>query len=385
MTIRKILFYILLCCVSQAEAQNNIDKVLKSVVENNIELKAIRSDNAASLLEQKSENAVAGPDIEYSPFYHKGYSGVQSSELIVSEEFDFPTKYAQRKRQAKLDERVMDSEYEARKREITIECRKICYDIIELNQRIDLLVMRHEKCDSIVKLLQRRLAAGDANALEVNMSMMERMQTAQDIAEARNERANSLLQLQRLNGGIAITIDDSQLPDVCEMIPTTYPTLLPEVQSAEHQLAASRHNESLAKSEWLPNVKMGYRRNTEEGVAVNGFLVGVSFPLISTSGKVRAARQRRESAEMRLRDVSMAAENDQRVRYQKLVELRNVLDHSDVKLMQETLPLLDKALSHGQINAFYYYTECNSLYDKLMKHVALHSSFLKLYAELFGE
>lgn len=385
MTIKNILLLALLVGSITTKAQNNIDKVLRSVVENNIELKAIRSDNTAALLEQKSENAVAGPDIEYSPFFQRGYSGVQSSELIVSEEFDFPTKYAQRKRQAKLDERVMDSEYEVRKREILIECRQICYDIIEQNQRIDLLEKRHEKYDSTVKLLQKRLAAGDANALEVNMAMMERMQTAQDIAEARNERSNSLLQLKRLNGDKDVILDDRQLPEICETVPTSYPITLPEVQSAENQLSASIHNESMAKQSWLPNVRMGYRRNTEEGTAVNGFLVGVAFPLASTSSKVKAARQRRESAELRLQDAQAAAESSQRMRYQNLMELHSVLDHSDIKLMQETLPLLDKALEHGHINVLEYYTKYNNLYDKLMKHVGLHCRFLKLYAELFGE
>ncbi len=33
------------------------------------------------------------------------------------------------------------------------------------------------------------------------------------------------------------------------------------------------------KSQWLPKLELGYRRNTETGVPFNGVVVGFSFPL----------------------------------------------------------------------------------------------------------
>lgn len=381
----KVLFLCLFIASSAlVHAQSSIDNILKSVEENNIELKALQSDNQASVLEMKSENVLAGPNIEYSPFFTKGYSGVASSELIVSEEFDFPTKYSQRNKQARLEGEVLDKEYDVKKRNILLQTRLLCYDIIEQNQRIDLLKERYVQSDSIAILLQKRMDAGDANALELNKAKMERMQSTQELVEAQNLRKEYLLQLQSLNGNIAIALDDKHLPDIENALPSAYSTSLPEVQSAESSLTASRNNESLSHQSWVPSITMGYRRNTEEKTSLNGFLVGMSFPLFNTQNKVKAAKQRRQSAELRLEQVRNETEAMQRSRYQRLMELRSVMDHSDIQLLRETIPLLDKALYHGQINALQYYTEYNDLYDKLLKHISLHCQYLKLYAELYN-
>lgn len=365
-----------------ANAQNSIENIIKSVEENNLELKALQSDNQASVLDMKSENILSGPSIEYSPFFTKGYNGVASSELVVSEEFDFPTKYSQRNKQARLEADALESEYKVRQRDILLQARLLCYDIIEQNQRIDLLKERLIQSDSIAYLLQKRMDAGDANALELNKAKMERMENAQELAEAQNLRKELLLQLQSLNGNKVIALDEKQLPEIKELT-SSYPTSLAEVQSAESSLTASKHNETISKQTWAPNITMGYRRNTEEAKSLNGFLVGVSFPLFNTQNKVKAARQRRQSAELRLEQARQEAETAQQSRYQRLTELHSVLDHSDIQLLRETLPLLDKALHHGQINALQYYAEYDDLYSKIQKHISLHCQYLKLYAELY--
>lgn len=382
---RKILIGIFMVSSALAHAQGSIDNIIKEIVSNNIELKALQSDNKAAILEMKGENVLAGPSIEYSPFFTKGYSGVASSELVVSEELDFPTKYSQRRKQAMLESEVLDSEYRVRQREIQLQARLLCYDVIEQNQRIDLLNERCKQSDSIAILLQKRMDAGDANALELNKAKMERMQNAQELVEAQNQRKELLMRLQSLNADNAITLDDKELPEISSTLLSAFPTSLPSVQSAESSLSASVHNESLSRQSWAPSITMGYRRNTEEKTSLNGFLVGMSFPLFNTQNKVKAAKQRRQSAELRLDQARHEAEAAQRSRYQRLTELRSVMDHSDVQLLRETLPLLDKALYHGQINALQYYTEYNDLYDKILKHISLHCQYLKLYAELYQQ
>ena len=68
----------------------DIDPVLQEIERNNLELKALRSENRASVLDMKGENSLEAPSVEYSPFFRNGVSGVASSELVVSQEFDFP-------------------------------------------------------------------------------------------------------------------------------------------------------------------------------------------------------------------------------------------------------------------------------------------------------
>ena len=51
-------------------------------------------------------------------------------------------------------------------------------------------------------------------------------------------------------------------------------------------------------------------------------------------------------------------------------------------MMNETLALLSKALKHGEISALEYYTEINSIYDKLQAHIDLHTQYVKIWAQL---
>ena len=151
---------------------------------------------------------------------------------------------------------------------------------------------------------------------------------------------------------------------------------------AETMLKSADMNVKMQKRGWLPNISFGYRRNTEQKEGVNGLMVGVSFPLYSNSKRIKAARERRQSAELQVEQARKDAESQLQSGYQQLVGLQQVLDHSDVKMMQESIVLFSKALQHGEINALDYYTEVNSIYEKLQRHIDIHCQSAKLHAVL---
>ena len=155
-----------------------------------------------------------------------------------------------------------------------------------------------------------------------------------------------------------------------------------DVAVAKTALRAADMNLKVQKNEWLPNISLGYRRNTEQGEAINGVLVGVSFPLYSNSRQMKAARERKESAELQVAQAKHEAVATLRASYEQLQGLQQVIDHSDVKLLQESLTLFAKALQQGEITALAYYVEINSIYEKLQRHIDLHCQSVKLLAEL---
>lgn len=155
-----------------------------------------------------------------------------------------------------------------------------------------------------------------------------------------------------------------------------------DVAVAKTALRAADMNLKVQKNEWLPNISLGYRRNTEQGEAINGVLVGVSFPLYSNSRQMKAARERKESAELQVAQAKHEAVATLRSSYEQLQGLQQVIDHSDVKLLQESLTLFAKALQQGEITALAYYVEINSIYEKLQRHIDLHCQSVKLLAEL---
>lgn len=366
---------------------DNIGDVLKQVASNNLTLQALAHDNQADVLDIKASNSIGGPSVEYSPFFTKGYSGVAESELVVSQEIDFPTKYAARNKQAKMQNIVGEQLLIKQRRDILLQAQLLCIDLIRLNQTLSMLHERLANSETLLQMYQKRMDAGDANALELNKVKLDCMEVRTLVNEAQGERTSLLQQLRQLNGGKPIDVIDTVLPEYPQITNfESYRALAlasdADVAVAQTALRAADMNLKLQKNEWLPNISFGYRRNTEHGEGINGFLVGVSFPLYSNSNNVKAARQRRESAELQLMQAQNEAEASMRTNYEQLQGLQQVIDHSDVKLLQESLTLFAKALQQGEITALVYYVEINSIYEKLQRHIDLHCQSVKLLAEL---
>lgn len=366
---------------------DNIGDVLKQVASNNLTLQALVHDNQADVLDIKASNSIGGPSVEYSPFFTKGYSGVAESELVVSQEIDFPTKYAARNKQAKMQNIVGEQLLIKQRRDILLQAQLLCIDLIRLNQTLSMLHERLANSETLLQMYQKRMDAGDANALELNKVKLDCMEVRTLVNEAQGERTSLLQQLRQLNGGKPIDVIDTVLPEYPQITNfESYRALAlasdADVAVAQTALRSADMNLKLQKNEWLPNISFGYRRNTEHGEGINGFLVGVSFPLYSNSNNVKAARQRRESAELQVMQAQNEAEATLRTNYEQLQGLQQVIDHSDVKLLQESLTLFAKALQHGEITALVYYVEINSIYEKLQRHIDLHCQSVKLLAEL---
>ena len=366
---------------------DNIGDVLKQVAANNLTLQALAHDNQADVLDIKASNSIGGPSVEYSPFFTKGYSGVAESELVVSQEIDFPTKYAARNKQAKMQHTVGEQLLAKQRRDILLQAQLLCIDLIRLNQTLSMLHERLANSETLLQMYQKRMDAGDANALELNKVKLDCMEVRTLVNEAQGERTSLLQQLKQLNGGKPIDVTDTVLPEYPQITNfESYRALAlasdADVAVAQTALRAADMNLKLQKNEWLPNISFGYRRNTEHGEGINGFLVGVSFPLYSNCSNVKAARQRRESAELQVVQAQNEAEASLRTNYEQLQGLQQVIDHSDVKLLQESLTLFAKALQQGEITALVYYVEINSIYEKLQRHIDLHCQSVKLLAEL---
>lgn len=364
-----------------------IDEVLALVEKNNITLRSLAHEQEAQVQDIKAGNALSGPSVEYSPFYKKGYHGTAESELIVSQEVEFPTKYIDRNRQARLQQTLNGAAYQRRRRDILLQAQLLCIDIICLNQRLQMLEQRLQSNQAIRGIYEKRMEAGDANILELNKVKLDLMEVQTQIAESESERVTLHSQLQQLSGGVSITVDATEFPQV--QMDMDYPTFLElalqsdaDIQEAKAEVGAQQHEVAVSRKEWLPNLSVGYRRNTELRDNINGFLVGVSFPLLNTGSKVKAARQRQLSSELSLQQTQMEVESSYQARYQELQNLRRVMDHSDVTMMQETLQLLSKALQHGEITALQYYTEAGSIYEKLQAHINVHCQSVKLCAVL---
>lgn len=377
----------LLVSLGEAKAQA-IDEVLRNIERNNKELQASAKDAEAARMEVQTQNNLEDPSVEYSPFYTKGISGMSSSELVVSQSFDFPTLYAARHSSGKLQKEVVDRQYQVERRELLLSAKNLCLDLIMLNKQQAMLSLRKKNAGDLLTLFDERLKQGDAGVLDINKIKMELMNVQTEVAQNNAAHRTALQKLLAMNGNLPIEFSASEYPQT--KAPVGYDELYDEVvatdatlQMADASARAAEKNVSVQRQNWLPKLEVGYRRNTSIDEKSNGFLIGGSLPLFSNRKKNKIARAQAVSARLRLDDVRLQTEADVQSRYNELRQLDEAMRAYDVTLMTNTLSLLKEAVTEGQISVIDYYTEADNVYNKLMAYYEVENRYQKLLAEIY--
>lgn len=373
----------------QAEAQD-ISTVLGEIEKNNVELQALRADNKASGLSLDSENTLEAPSVEYSPFFRKGAGGVASSELVVSQEFDFPTMYSARKKANKMQKEVMESEYGVRRRDLLLAAKEKCLDLIFLNKARDILQKRKGDSDALLSLYDKKMSNGDATALEINKIKMERIGLETELLQNEGMRRAIEEELTALNGNKPMSAASiSEYPAMvavtdAESLKASLMRKDPGVISAIAAVNASREEMNVARQGWIPKLSVGYRRNTEGDEASNGFLVGASFPIFSNGKKVKSAAARRAAAELYREDAYIKAESELNSALLELDNMKKSIAVFDVALMEKSLELLKKSVDAGNLSLIDYYTETDKIYTQLSDYLQMENQYQKVTARLYS-
>ena len=373
---------------SGAVQAQSIDEILRSIEQNSPELKSQQQATHAAQMEVQTLNNLEDPSVEYSPFFAKGVEGVASSELVVKQGFDFPTLYAARKKQGKLQQEVLNRRNEMNRREILLRAKTLCLDLIRLNQEQELLEQRKKNAEELLALFNERLEKGDANILEVNKIKMERMNVQTEVAQNAAAHRNALQQLLAMNGNLPLEFACSSYPVLTPV--TSYSALYDEVMTTDATLLeadatarAADKELSVNRQNWLPKLEVAYRRNTSLGEKSNGFLVGGSIPLFSKRKRTQIARAQAISAQLQRDDVRLKTEANIQSQFNEIQQLNEAMQAYDIPLMHQTLDLLKQAVTAGQLSIIDYYVEAEGVYRNLQAYMEIENQYQKLMATIY--
>ena len=373
---------------SGAVQAQSIDEILRSIEQNSPELKSQQQATHAAQMEVQTLNNLEDPSVEYSPFFAKGVEGVASSELAVKQGFDFPTLYAARKKQGKLQQEVLNRRNEMNRREVLLRAKTLCLDLIRLNQEQELLEQRKKNAEELLALFNERLEKGDANILEVNKIKMERMNVQTEVAQNAAAHRNALQQLLAMNGNLPLEFACSSYPVLTPV--TSYSALYDEVMTTDATLLeadatarAADKELSVNRQNWLPKLEVAYRRNTSLGEKSNGFLVGGSIPLFSKRKRTQIARAQAISAQLQRDDVRLKTEANIQSQFNEIQQLNEAMQAYDIPLMHQTLDLLKQAVTAGQLSIIDYYVEAEGVYRNLQAYMEIENQYQKLMATIY--
>lgn len=377
----------LILSLPASAAAQGIDSVLSAIETNNIQLKAMRAEINAATHELKAENSLDGPSIEYSPFLRRGASGVASSEMVVSQEFDFPTLYAARGKSGKLQRNVLDKGLDSSRRDILLNAKLTCLELVYLDRQKEILAEREAVATELQKLFGKRFDEGEVNILEVNRVKIENMEVHAAVAENRAAISRALSALTALNGDIPVEPGEISYPEVPLWLISDegVPSLTEndtELKAAHASVEAARQEINVSRQGWLPKITLGYRRNTELDEASNGFLVGVSVPIFSNSSKVKAAKSRLVASQLSMDDTRARIANEVTSSLAELKSLHGVIGLYDLPLMKKTLTLMKKSVELGNMSVIDFYIESDKIYSKIQDYLSLENRYHTLAATL---
>ena len=384
---RKYILFIALALPLAMQAQS-IEQVLQSIEQNNKELQSQIQLSKAQKMENRTGNNLSDPSVSYSSFYKNGPGVGHGTETVISQEFDFPTQYITRNKQASLANEAIDKQYQASRRDILLQAKQLCLDLILLNQTNELLEIRMKNANDLQAMYEKRLQTGDANVLEVNKVKMETMNVKTEVAQNNAAHRAALQTLLAMNGNLPLEFALNVYPQVKDI--RDYNMLRDEViasdldlQALGYATRAAEKQISVNKQNWLPKITAGFRRNTDSEMSMNGFVVGGSIPLFSNRKKVQIAKAQAISAQLLQEDALLEKENELMGLFNEIKQLKEAMNAYDVPLMHRSLDLLKQALEEGQISLIEYFVEAEMIYKNLQAYMQLENQYQKVMANIY--
>ena len=378
-----------LFALSGLQAQTSIDGVLRNIETNNKELQANAQLIASQKLETRTDNNLPDPTLSYAHLWNNKDKNNTIGELVVSQSFDFPSLYATRNQLNRLKAGAFDGQKSVFRQGILLQAKDVCLDIIMLRKQQQILTERLRNAEELSAMYAKRLQTGDANVIETNKINLELLNVKTEASLNETALRNKIQELTALNGNIPVVFEDADYPAV--IFPSNYEELKTEVLASDYTLqalnsesAAARKQIAVNKSQWLPKLELGYRRNTESGEPFNGVVVGFSFPLFENRNKVKIAKAQSLNVDLQRANTSVQVESELTQLYREAHTLRTSMEEYEKTFQaQQDLSLLKQALTGGQISMIEYFVEVSVVYQSKQNYPQLENQYQKAMAKIY--
>ena len=367
----------------QDKGEASINAILQQIEVNNKQLQSNERQTAAQKLENRTANNLPDPTLSYAHLWDSDDKDITVGELVIAQSFDFPSLYVTRAKLNRLKSGSLDAQANALRQDILLQAQEACLDIIWLSRQQQILEERLRNAEELAEMYRQRLETGDANSLETNKINLELLNVRTEARMNRTALQNKLKELTALNLGLtdypAMPLPDDFGP-LCEELLAGDPAL----QSLEHESQVARKQLSVSRQGWLPQLELGYRRNTETRHPLNGLVVGFSFPIFQNHGKVKTARTQAQSIDFQKENAKLNASTALWQLYDEACNLHaSIEEYNETFRQQQDLKLLRRALEGGEISMIEYFVEVSVVYQSQSNLLQLENQYQKAMARIY--
>ena len=371
-TLRNILLLLLISPAAQAQ---DFSSILHSIEQHSTSLEAARMETEADKQESKLTTILEAPEVGLG--YLWGNHGIGNRvDVDVSQQFDFPTLYAQKRQMAQEQRRVADLKYLNERQQLLLTAHKLCIEVVYCNALMDHLeedlAETRAMADSYEKLYQK----GEATIIDRHKAHQAFLFFEAEYREFHTLRNNLMEELRYMNGGEEVSITDTVFTHA--PLPKDFQTWAgenlnryPELQLAQGQITAQEKAVKVTRGEWLPKLSVGYMSEKEREDHYQGITLGLSIPIWSAGRKVKAAQAHLVAAQMAEKDTRSRLETQLRGIYNEALQLQETYQAYHKHLTEcDNAPLLQKSLDAGQINLLTYLNErqyVHEMHEKILE------------------
>lgn len=368
-------------------AQNTIDSVINEIERNNTTLSALRQKAEANKLGNKTGIYMQNPEVEFNYLWGDAITG-NRTDFSIKQAFDFPIAYKYKNQISNIKNEQVDLEYLKQHKELLLESRLICYDLIYNNALQVELSKRLSYSQKIATSYKAKLDAGETNILEYNKAQLNLLNLSKEL-ELLNVGKEALQgELTRFNGGTPVMLADSAF-QVIE-IPVDFERWYVQAEQSnpllnwlKKEIELSQKQVSLNKSMSLPKLQAGYMSESVVGQDFNGVTVGLSIPLWENKNAVKYAKANSLARENFANDNKVQLYNHLKVLHAKAIGLKkNVSDYKENLKLYNNSELVAKALDKGEISLIEYMLELSIYYESVNNLLQSELEMNKTVAEL---
>ena len=370
-----------------AQAQSDLKEVLQAVETNNLSLKAHNQLIESQKIGYKTEVNLANPELTFE----KNFSDVDGNpyEILISQDFDFPTVYLQKNKIKKAKTANLENVRQQSRQNILFSAKKTCLNLIYQNKQKEQLTTRYENAQKLVSFFQKKLKQGDANILEMNKVKIVLLNIKNQLQLCNTHILNLNEDLKQLNGGKVIEFNSVLYPTVSVNEDFTKLEMdvlnnTPNLNKMKADMDIASKQTSLAKNQVLPKLNLGYRYlNSDINKSFNGINLGISIPLWESRNKVKFAKlnqlsqksQYLSEKKLLISDIQKSYQNYQGLKA-SLAEYQLILEGSNMN------ELLKKALDFGQISSIEYFMESIYFYESFDTYLQVEKEYHLAVADL---
>ncbi|PKP33117.1 MAG: transporter [Bacteroidetes bacterium HGW-Bacteroidetes-16] len=368
-------------------AQSNIDSVLAQIERNNTTLAALQKRADADKIGNKTGNYLQNPEIEFNYLWGNEVTG-NRTDFSAKQTFDFPTTYGYKNQISNIKNEQVELEYQKQRKELLLNARLICYDLIYTNALKLELTNRLSHAQSIADAYKSKFDIGETNILEYNKAQLNWLNLSKTMESLTIEQEALQAELTRLNGGVPVNLTENEFQVI--VLPTDFEQwylqaeqINPLLNWLKKEVELTQKQISLNKALSMPKFQAGYMSESVIGQDFKGITVGLSIPLWENKNTVKYAKANTLALENTAADNKIQLYSHLKMLHTKAISLQKSANDYKSKLASfNNSELLVKALDKGEISLINYMVELSIYYESVNNLLELERDLNKAIAEL---